>query len=103
MIHDGNRLKEVLEKRGVTGIPTLERSGNPSKAALQVFPWEKSEYSLEMMERIANHLGTTSCWVNVTAPEREDRKWGDLQAKGKRILWIKYYRNGKPYYEFHSQ
>src|SRR5512139_1597298 len=39
-----------------------------------------------------------SCWSSDDGPRREESKMGHIYRR-KGVLWIKYYRNGKPYYE----
>jgi len=40
----------------------------------------------------------TSCWLSDDGPRKEESKMGHVYRR-KGVLWIKYYRNGKPYYE----
>ena len=40
----------------------------------------------------------TSCWSSETVPGKEESNMGTIYRR-KNVFWIKYYRNGKPYYE----
>jgi len=65
----GNRLKEVLEKEGVTAYRLWKELGI-DQGQLSKFFSGKVNISLEMMEQIANHLGYDLVLVKRKRPRK---------------------------------
>ena len=81
----GNRLKEVLEREGVTAY-RLSEDLEIDRAQLSRFFHGKVSISLKMLERIADYLHYDLVLVKRARPRKGGIKNGDnLQAK-KRVL-----------------
>ena len=65
----GNRLKEVLDKEGITAYRLCEDLGI-DRGQLSKFFSGKVNISLEMMQQIANHLGYDLVLVKRKRPRK---------------------------------
>jgi transcriptional regulator with XRE-family HTH domain len=65
----GNRLKEVLEKEGITAYRLCKDLGI-DRGQLSKFFSGKVNISMEMMEQIANHLGYDLVLVKRKRPRK---------------------------------
>jgi transcriptional regulator with XRE-family HTH domain len=81
----GNRLKEVLEREGVTAYRLCKNLGI-DRGQLSKFFNGKVNISLEMLEQIADYLDYDLVLVKRARPRKGGKKNGDdLQAE-KRVL-----------------
>jgi transcriptional regulator with XRE-family HTH domain len=81
----GNRLKEVLEKEGITAYRLCKDLGI-DRGQISKFFSGKVNISLEMLEQIAGYLKYDLVLVKRARPRKGGKKNGDyLQAK-KRVL-----------------
>ncbi len=83
MIHDmmGNRLKEVLEREGVTAYRLWKDLGI-DQGQLSKFFSGKASMSLENLERVADYLDYDLVLVKRARPKKGVNNHGDdLQAK----------------------
>ena len=81
----GNRLKEVLEKEGITAYRLCKDLGI-DRGQISKFLSGKVNISLEMLEQIAGYLKYDLVLVKRARPRKGGKKNGDyLQAK-KRVL-----------------